>query len=240
MVPGSSCLVGDKAAKSLGAATDPPLPMATARRVGADSAGGSGSHPPVTVNVNVLGNGGGGEARDAERGMRSANAGESRAEAQGRREDGKALAAIRKKTDLIPRLVKKVDATPERTAALVKGSERRRLRTAGTVVEKDFSASAHFTNIRWRGRQYVIRRAAALIVEALYIALKTYGLPGLTQKEVFAQVYGADKKKWPSASVRIQNFFRKGDAKRLWDAGCIGHDGKGSFHLNVKVHSHTQ
>ena len=86
----------------------------------------------------------------------------------------------------------------------------------------------------------MIRQTAAVIIETLYIAQKTLDLPGLGQEEVFAQVYGADKKKWPSAGVRIQHFFRTGDAKRLWDDGCIGHDGKGNYHLNVKILTHTQ
>ena len=57
------------------------------------------------------------------------------------------------------------------------------------------------------------------------------------QDEVFAQIYGADKKNWPSGKTRIQNFFRQNDAKRLWDDGCIVHDGKGNFHLNIKIHT---
>ena len=63
---------------------------------------------PVTVNVmNVLGNGG------------KSGSGGSRGGRGDRGGHGKTLAAIRKKTDLIPGLVDMVDATPGRTAALV-------------------------------------------------------------------------------------------------------------------------
>ncbi len=196
---------------------------------GTGRANGSDGHEnarPVTVNVNVNGGGGDGKA--------------STTKVRRHEGDGKALAAIRKKTDLIPCLVEKVDATPGRTAALLSSNGRRAFGTFGTVVEEGFAASAHFTNLSWGGNQYVIRGSAAGIVEALYIAVKVYGLPGLRQDEVFAQIYGSDKKKWPSGNVRIQNFFRTGDAKHLWDAGFIRHDGKGSFHLNAKIHTHTQ
>ena len=153
------------------------------------------------------------------------------------RTDDSILEAIRKHTDLIPKILEKVDGTPFSTAALLKGSIRQKLGTLGTVSEDGFSASAHFTNISWGGKQYVIRQTAAVIVETLFIGQKTFGLPGMHQEEVFAQVYTTDKKKWPSGKTRIQNFFRKGDAKRLWDDGLIGHDGKGSFHLNIKIHT---
>jgi hypothetical protein len=119
----------------------------------------------------------------------------------------------------------------------LKESSRKKLKVYGTVVEDGFSASAHFTNLTWGDKHYVIRRSAAMIVQVLYMVLKCYGLPGFTQNEVFAQVYGSDKKNWPSADVRIQNFFRRGDAKRLWDDGLVGHDGKGNFHLNIKIHT---
>ena len=145
-----------------------------------------------------------------------------------------ALDTIRKHTDLLPGILDTVEATPRRTAGLLGGHGRRKFHTFGNVIEDGFSASAHFTNLTWGEKKYVIRRSAAVIVEALYIVLKVYELPGLGQNEVFAQIYGSDKKKWPSGNVRIQNFFRRGDAKRLWDDGLIGHDGKGSFHLNLK------
>ena len=153
------------------------------------------------------------------------------------RTDDSILDAIRKHTDLIPKILEKVDGTPFSTAALLKGSIRQKLGTLGTVSEDGFSASAHFTNIAWGGKQYVIRQTAAVIVETLFIGQKTFGLPGMHQEEVFAQVYTTDKKKWPSGKTRIQNFFRNGDAKRLWDDGLIGHDGKGNFHLNIKIHT---
>lgn len=144
---------------------------------------------------------------------------------------------LTKQTALI---IEKIEAQPMKTAALLRGTIKQRLGTLGTVVEADFTASPHFTNLMWRGNQYVLRRTAAVIIEALYIAQKNYGIPGFRQDEVFGQVYGSNKQNWPSSHARIQNFFRTGDAKRLWDDGLIGHDGKGNFHLNLKIHTSTQ
>jgi hypothetical protein len=146
---------------------------------------------------------------------------------------------IKNNTDLIPTVLQKVDEGPLRTAALLKGTVRQKLGTFGTVEETGFTASAHFTNLTWNDKRYVIRRTAAVIVETLFIAQKSFGLPGLHQDEVFAQVYTADKKKWPSGNARIQNFFRTKDAKRLWDDGFIVHDGKGNFRLNINIHTYT-
>ena len=140
----------------------------------------------------------------------------------------------------IVRIREAIDAEPLKTAALLRGTIKQRLGTLGTVVEEDFTASPHFTNLSWRGKQYVLRGTAAIIIETLYIAQKHYAIPGFHQKEVFAQVYGSNKKGWPSSNVRIQNFFRTGDAKRLWNDGLINHDGKGNFSLNIKIHTHTQ
>ena len=144
---------------------------------------------------------------------------------------------FKKNIKMIPEILQKVESGPQKTAALVQGNGKRRLGTPGTVVEEDFIASAHFTNITWRKNQYVLRQKAAVIIETLYITQKSLGLPGMHQDEVFAQIYGADKKNWPSSKTRIQNFFRQNDAKRLWDDGCIAHDGKGNFHLNIKIHT---
>lgn len=137
-------------------------------------------------------------------------------------------------------IMEKVEAQSMKTAAMLRGTIKRRLGTLGIVVEADFAASPHFTNLTWRGNQYVLRQTAAVIIETLYIVQKHYGLPALHQEEVFAHVYGSNKKKWPSGKTRIQNFFRENDAKRLWQDGLIGHDGKGNFHLNLKIHTHTQ
>jgi hypothetical protein len=145
--------------------------------------------------------------------------------------------SIAKHTALIPDILQKVEGTPQKTAALLRGTIKQRLGTIGTVVEEDFSASPHFTNLTWRGNQYVLRATAAIIIETLYIAQKDYGIPGFRQDEVFGQVYGSNKKDWPSGNTRIQNFFRTGDAKRLWKDGCITHDGKGNFRLNIKIHT---
>lgn len=138
------------------------------------------------------------------------------------------------------RIIETVEAQPLKTAALLRGTIKQRLGTLGTVIEEDFTASPHFTNLTWRGKQYVLRGTAAVIIETLYIAQKHYAIPGFHQEEVFAQVYGSNKKDWPSSNTRIQNFFRKGDAKHLWDDGLIGHDGKGNFHLNLMIHTSTQ
>jgi hypothetical protein len=134
-------------------------------------------------------------------------------------------------------IIEKVEAQPVKTAALLRGTIKQRLGTLGTVVEEDFTASPHFTNLTWHGQSYVLRRNAAVIVETLYIAQKYYGIPGMHQEEIFGQVYGADKKKWPSGNTRVQNFFRTNDAKRLWRDGCIVHDNKGSFRLNINIHT---
>lgn len=152
--------------------------------------------------------------------------------------EGKGLAEhIKKNSDQFHAISKKVDETPLRTAALFRSSMKQKLGKLGNVVEKDFTASPHFTNMTWRGKQYVIRRHAAVIIETLYIAQKSWDTPGLHQKEVFSRVYGSNTNNWPSSNTRIQNFFRNGDAKRLWDDGLIGHDGKGNFHLNIKIHT---
>ena len=144
---------------------------------------------------------------------------------------------IRKNTALIPDILQEVKTTPLKTAALLGGANKPKLGNLGTVVEEDFTASPHFTNITWRGNKYVLGQNAARIIEALYIAQKHYGIPGMHQNEVFGQVYGSNKKNWPSGNTRIQNFFRQNDAKRLWTDGCIDHDGKGNFHLNIKIHT---
>lgn len=144
---------------------------------------------------------------------------------------------IRKNTALIPDILQEVKTSPLKTVALMGGTIKPKLGNLGTVVEEDFTASPHFTNLTWRGNKYVLGKNAARIVEALYIAQKHYGIPGMHQNEVFGQVYGSNKKDWPSGNTRIQNFFRQNDAKRLWTDGCIGHDGKGNFHLNIKIHT---
>lgn len=148
--------------------------------------------------------------------------------------------ASKMNSDKFADLAKKLDENPMRVAAMVRGSVRKKLGNLGTVSEDDFTASPHFTNLVWRGTQYVLKKNAAAITEALFIAQKCYGLPGLHQEEIFSEVYGSNKKNWPSKNIRIQNLFRTGDAKRLWDDGCIGHDGKGNFHLNIKIHTYTQ
>jgi hypothetical protein len=143
---------------------------------------------------------------------------------------------IAKNTAMIPDILQEVKNSPLKTVALLGGTIKPKLGNLGTVVEEDFTASPHFTNITWRGNKYVLGQNAARIIEALYIAQKHYGIPGMHQNEVFGQVYGSNKKDWPSGNTRIQNFFRQNDAKRLWADGCIGHDGKGNFHLNIKIH----
>jgi len=150
------------------------------------------------------------------------------------------LHEIKEQTHLLKTVLQNVEDTPQRTAALLRGTIKQKLGTFGNVIEENFAASAHFTNINWRGEKFVIRRTAAVIIETLYIAQKSCALPGLHQEEVFAQVYTADKRKWPSTKVRIQNFFRTGDAKRLWDSGLLSHDGKGNFSLTLKLHTSTQ
>lgn len=111
---------------------------------------------PVNVTVNVTANGGGREPRNAERGAGKSGDGDSRAEAQKRRDTGKTLAAIRKKTDLIPGLVEKVDATPRRTAALVKDA-RRGERVASAAPDGRGDSGTSQARLSERGRAQKVR-----------------------------------------------------------------------------------
>jgi hypothetical protein len=147
---------------------------------------------------------------------------------------------IKKYTDLIPDILQKVDSTPLRTAALLKGTIKKKLGTLGTVEEEDFTASPHFKNLTWLGKKYVLAKNAALIVETLYVAQKDYGIPGMHKDEIFAQIYGSNKKDWPSENTRVQYFFRTKDAKRLWDDGFIVHDNSGNFCLTLNLHTDTR
>jgi len=132
---------------------------------------------------------------------------------------------------LIPSLTEKVDRTPQNTVALLSGATKKRMRAAGAVVEKTFTASHHYRSINWQGRTYTLEINAAKIVEALHDAHSSLGQASLHQKEIISRAYGSYLNKWPSRSSRVQNFFRTGDAKRLWDDGFIDHDCKGNFWL---------
>lgn len=134
---------------------------------------------------------------------------------------------------MLETILDEVKATPQKTAALFTYGKKRKMRVTGVVTENGFSASAHYTHINWETRTYKLSKGAARIIEALHIAHRSLGLPGMNQQEVFSQVYGSDKKSWPSGKTRIQNFFRTGDAKRLWDDGFISHDNKGNFRLSL-------
>lgn len=147
---------------------------------------------------------------------------------------------IRKNIDRIPELIEKVERTPQKTVAMLSGASKRRMKAAGAVVEEHFTASQHYRNINWQGRMYMLVPNAAKIVEALHDAHRSLGLPGLHQKEIFSRAFGSDQKKWPSRSSRVQNFFRTGDAKRLWDDGFIEHDSKGNFWLNKADATRTE
>lgn len=136
-------------------------------------------------------------------------------------------------TSMIQQLRDDVRQIPRRTSNLLSGSAKRRLRIPGVVTEDGFSASAHFRNIHWRGRKYTLEKTAAIIIETLYIASRNMQLPGLTNDEIFAQAYGSDVSKWPAKDARVQDYFRKGDAKRLQDDGFIYHNGKANFFLQL-------
>jgi hypothetical protein len=190
----------------------------------------SGESRPLNVHVNVV--------NQSVTGEKSGGAAAKEAEER-IKETGAALEMIRQQTELLPGILDKVEATPQRTVTLLEVQGRQKVGPSGNVVEEAFTASAHFTNLCWEGRQYVLRGKAAAIIEALYLARKVYELPGFQQDEVFGQIYGGDKKKWPAGNARIQNFFRLGDAKRLWDDGFVRHDGRGNFWLDVKIHTNT-
>ncbi len=143
---------------------------------------------------------------------------------------------VRETLDSLFQLMKHV---PRETARLLKGSIRQKFGSFGTVDEGEFRSSSLFRNISWCDNQYTISKNAAQIIETLYIAHRSHKLPSLSQNEVFVQIFTADTKKWPAGKPRIQNYFRSGDAKRLWDDGFIGHDNKGNFHLNIKIHTDT-
>ena len=144
---------------------------------------------------------------------------------------------IKRNTDLIPSLVEKVDRTPARVAAMVVDRPKRSPRIAGQVVDEHFTATAHFKNINWQGHTYTLKKNAAIVIESIYLNHTNLGTPAMHQDEIFAQVYGSNKKKWPTQKPRIQSFFRYSDAKRLWGDGFIGHDGKGSYFLAPKKHT---
>jgi len=142
--------------------------------------------------------------------------------------------ALAAKTNvMMETLLDEVKSVPLRTVALLPYGRKKTMRVPGTVTEEGFTASAHFISINWEGRSYTLSKGAARIVETLYIAHRSLGLPGMNQQEVFAQIYGSDTKQWPSGKTRIQNFFRTGDAKKLWDDGFILHDSKGNFRLKL-------
>jgi hypothetical protein len=93
------------------------------------------------------------------------------------------LAAIRKKTDLIPRLVEKVDATPRRTAALVETvnregrEEARSGESSGRLRAKRAAAGRDRAVVRDRGDRKAIR-----------VEVKRLLALGLSQTEACRQV----------------------------------------------------
>lgn len=147
---------------------------------------------------------------------------------------------INQKLAIVTELNRKVDDVPLRTASMITAGARKKLRLSSAVVDGDLAASPHFRNLTWRGQAYVLLGAAAQIIEALYIAQRNWLLPGLHLQEILGEVRSYDKRKWPAGKLRVQNYFRKGDAKRLWDAGFIQHNGKGFFSLDLKIHTCTQ
>lgn len=111
---------------------------------------------------------------------------------------------------------------------------RERLREGrGDARGDGFVASPNYANVVWRGRTYLLGKGAARIVGALHAAQRDRKLPGLHQDELLEEIYGSDKRKWPSRETRVRNFFRSGGAKALWVDGCVAHDGRGHFRLNV-------
>lgn len=156
----------------------PPAPVFSARR----GCGGGETRKsvapenprPVTVNVNVTANGGGG----GKAGNGLPNDG---AERVGK--SAAALAAIRKKTDLIPGLVEKVDATPGRTAALVKTANREVRRGSRCDVPSGRLRAKRADAGRRRAVVYDIRDRKAIRVEVK----RVMGF-GVSQTEACRQV----------------------------------------------------
>ena len=98
--------------------------------------------------------------------------------------------------------------------------------------DKVFFASENYTTIRWKGEIFRLHKSS-IIVEALDRARKVEGLDRLHKRELCSEFYSKGK---APERFRVQDYFRTGDAKKLWDAGFIRHDGRGSFWLTA----HTQ
>ncbi len=127
-----------------------------------------------------------------------------------------------------------VREAPRRTASLLSGSDKKRIRLKHQVSEDDFVANSRFRNINWQGRSYHLGKVQASIVQHLYNANRAHALSGMSKDELFAEVFQTkDKRKWSSTETRVQNYFRYGDAKRLWDDGLIGHNKRGNYFLNL-------
>ena len=144
--------------------------------------------------------------------------------------------AIRKNTELIPELIEKVDKTPTRTAVLIGGPAKRNRHISSSIVEDGFSASADFSVVHFDGDTFALGKKAAVALLAIYHQMKELGWKKVPQNDIFEEIYGDNRKKWPKNLPRLQSLFRTGDAKRLWDAGFIDHDHDGNFFLTPKIH----
>jgi hypothetical protein len=151
---------------------------------GDDRGDGRENARPVNVTVNVMGNGGGG----AGRGQKTEGRGQNRGG------DGKALAAIRQRTDLIPGLVEKVDATPRRTAVLVKKAVGFRLKAVGGKVSSEQSAvSSGAISQRLREKRAAAGRKRSVVYvpgdrKAIRAEVRRVQGLGLSQAEACRQV----------------------------------------------------
>ena len=108
------------------------------------------------------------------------------------------LAAIRKKTDLIPVLVEKVDATPRRTAALVEGKVKKvvgcRLKVVAGRVNSDQSAvPSGEASGRLRAKRIAAGRERAVVKDrrdraAIRAEVKRLMAQGFSQKAACEEV----------------------------------------------------
>ncbi len=104
-----------------------------------------------------------------------------------------------------------------------------------TIVESDFCASGGFKRITWKDTSYNIPPNAAKILGVLYYVHKDYHWESYPAAEILNEVLGTDKSKWRSRGTRIVNYFRNGDAGRIWKDKFIDHDENGNYFLSIDL-----
>lgn len=120
------------------------------------------------------------------------------------------------------------DAQDEAGNGSVSSKAQTRMQRAGSLWKgEEFLASEDFRTIKRKNEEYELSGSAGEIIQRLCWAQQE-GLPRLHHKEIFSAMWDDVARK-----RRVQNYFRTGDAKRLWDAGLLDHDGKGNFRLST-------